>query len=93
MAQPSGPTGPFCQSCGMPLSTAEDFGTSAVGFRQNDYCRLCYQDGVFFQPDITLGQMIDFCVKPMAENTGMSEEAARGLLQENLPRLKRWHPA
>ena len=90
MAQASAPMGPFCQSCSMPLSKPEDFGTSAQGFRQNDYCHFCYENGAFTQPDSTLEQMIEFSVKPTAAATGMSEEAARDLLEETLPRLKRW---
>ena len=93
MAQALTPTGPFCQSCGMPLSKAEDFGTSAEGFRQNDYCHYCYQDGVFTQPDITLEQMIDFSIKPTVAATGMSETEAQGLLERTLPLLKRWRTA
>ena len=93
MAQASGPMGPFCQSCSMPLSSPEDFGTSAQGFRQNDYCHFWYEDGAFTQPDSTLEQMIEFSVKPTSAATGMSEEAARSLLHGPLPYIKRWHPS
>ncbi|MBQ7204252.1 MAG: hypothetical protein IJS04_00255 [Muribaculaceae bacterium] len=37
----------FCQSCGMPLARAEDFGTNADGSTNYDYCRHCYQDGKY----------------------------------------------
>ena len=37
----------FCQSCGMPLTRAEDFGTNADGSANFDYCRYCYQDGKY----------------------------------------------
>ena len=37
----------FCQSCGMPLTSAEDFGTNADGSTNFDYCRYCYQDGKY----------------------------------------------
>ena len=30
--------GPFCQSCGMPLENATDFGTEANGDRSTEYC-------------------------------------------------------
>ena len=93
MAQASAPMGPFCQSCGMPFSKAEDFGTSAEGFRQNDYCHYCYQDGTFTQPDITLEQMMEFCVQPTVAATGMGEAEARALLGRTLPFLKRWRAA
>ena len=83
MAQASVPMGPFCQSCGMPLSSPEDFGTSAQGFRQNDYCHLCYENGVFRNPDATMEQMLQFA--PDAE--------ARAWMEQNLPFLKRWQNA
>jgi hypothetical protein len=90
MTQQQGPMGPFCQSCGMPLSKPDDFGTNAEGWRQNDYCHYCYQDGKFTQPDITLAEMIKQVVKPAAQATGMTEAEARAMAEENLPRLRRW---
>ena len=43
----SGQLPQFCQSCGMPLTRAEDFGTYADGSTNYDYCRHCYQDGKY----------------------------------------------
>ncbi|MBQ3732325.1 MAG: GNAT family N-acetyltransferase [Muribaculaceae bacterium] len=37
----------FCQSCGMPLTRDEDFGTNYDGSTNYDYCRYCYQDGKY----------------------------------------------
>jgi len=82
--------GPFCQSCSMPLTKPEDFGTTAEGWRQNDYCVYCYEGGQFTQPDMTLQQMIDFCVPLTAQAAGMSEADARALLERTLPHTKRW---
>lgn len=33
----------FCQSCGMPMQTAGDFGTEADGGASVDYCVYCYK--------------------------------------------------
>lgn len=33
----------FCQSCGMPMQTAGDFGTEADGGASADYCVYCYK--------------------------------------------------
>jgi hypothetical protein len=85
--------GPVCQSCGMPLNQPEDFGTAADGHRMNDYCRFCYRDGVFMNPDVTLEQMIDQCVGIMARQGIMPEAKARALLTEVMPGLKRWREA
>ena len=81
--------GPFCQSCGMPLHRPEDFGTSAEGFRVNDYCSFCFGDGVFTEPSLTMRQMMEKCVPAMAE-AGMPEVQARGLMEAIMPKLKRW---
>ena len=84
------PKGPFCQSCGMPLEKAEDFGTAASGFRVNDYCHFCFQNGAFTEPDISMRGMIDKCVAIMGKQGIMPEAQARTLMTEVIPKLKRW---
>lgn len=84
------PKGPFCQSCSMPLEKPEDFGTDVAGFRVNDYCRHCFANGAFTDPDITMEAMRDRCVGIMAAQGIMPEAQARTLLTDVLPRLKRW---
>lgn len=88
---PQEPLGPICQSCGMPMSKPEEFGTTADGHRQNDYCAYCYRDGVFVNPAMPMDQMIDFCVGVMAKQGIMPEAKARALLSGVLPTLKRWN--
>jgi hypothetical protein len=87
------PRGPFCQSCGMPLEKPEDFGTAASGFRINDYCRYCFQDGAFTDRDISMEGMIDKCVKIMVKQGIMPEPRARALMTEVIAKLKRWQPS
>jgi hypothetical protein len=84
------PQGPFCQSCGMPLKRPEDFGTGAAGFRINDYCHFCFENGEFTAPSATVQQMIDKCVAIMSERGIMPEAQARRLMREVIPKLKRW---
>ena len=79
----------FCQSCMMPLSP-ETYGTEKDGSKNEDYCIYCYKDGKFTS-DITMEEMIDFCVPKTAEATGMSEEEARKMSEELFPKLKRWN--
>jgi hypothetical protein len=74
----------------MPLNKPEDFGTAQSGYRVNDYCRYCYQQGAFTDPGVTMGEMIDFCAGTMARQGIMPEPNARLLLTEVLPGLKRW---
>lgn len=78
----------YCQSCGMPL-TDEQLGTEKDGSKNMDYCTYCYKDGGFTS-DITMQEMIDFCVGPTVENTDMNEEQARKMMEEIFPKMKRW---
>jgi len=87
------PLGPFCQSCSMPLRSPDDFGTDEAGYRVNDYCRHCFAKGAFTEPGITMEQVLDRCVKVMADRQIMPAAQARSLLGEMLPRLKRWQPS
>lgn len=80
----------YCQSCGMPMGqTDEMYGTNADGTKSADYCEYCYNNGAFAS-ECTLDQMIEICVPHVVSNAGMSEDAARKMLQEVLPTLKRW---
>lgn len=81
----------YCQSCGMPMGNTEEmYGTEKDGSRSSDYCRYCYENGAFVFSG-SMEEMIDFCVGPMAENTpGMSEAAAREIMEKFFPALKRW---
>jgi hypothetical protein len=74
----------------MPLQKPEDFGTDPLGYRVNDYCRHCFSNGVFTEPDVTMPAMLERCVAIMAQQGMMPAPQARALLTEVLPRLKRW---
>ena len=52
----------LCQSCGMPLSSAEVLGTNADGSLNEEYCTYCYQHGNFVQ-DCTMDEMIEHCAQ------------------------------
>ena len=82
----------FCQSCGMPLNE-EVFATNADGSQNQDYCKFCYDKGAFLQPDMTMQEMIDFCVPFLVKDMNISEAEAKGQLQEIMPKLKRWQQA
>jgi hypothetical protein len=73
----------------MPMGKAEDFGLSNDGLNR-EYCRYCWRDGHFIQPDITLTAMIDRCVDIMTAGGVMAAEPARALMEKTLPTLKRW---
>lgn len=79
---------PICQSCGMPMMKPEDFGTNADGSQNDEYCTYCFRKGEFTM-DGTLEEMIEKLVS-MAPQMGMTEDEARKMANENLPKLKRW---
>ncbi len=84
-----GPEGPFCQSCGMPLSRdTGGGGTEADGSKSADYCSHCYQNGAFTMPDLTVEQMVDR-VKGKMKERGVPEPMA-AMLTKIIPNLKRW---
>jgi len=84
------PKEPFCQSCAMPMESAELFGTEAGGSKSEDYCTHCFQNGRFTEPEISMQAMIDKCVAVMVQMNIMPEEQARTLMTKTLPTLKRW---
>ena len=78
----------ICQSCSMPLSNAEDFGTVKAGSKSDDYCVHCLKNGEFTQ-DITLEQAIAQCVE-YADMAGATKEEALVYATNLFPTLKRW---
>ena len=84
-----GPKGPFCQSCGMPLSKDEKGGgTEADGTKSAEYCSRCYQNGKFTEPNITVDQMIEK-VKGKMRSMHFPGFLAN-MFTKDIPKLKRW---
>ena len=84
----------ICQSCGMNMKSAEEFGTHANGTKNTAYCSYCYQGGAFTQ-NVTMEEMmetnlqyIDHWNKETGNNYTVDE--ARPVLREFLSSLKRW---
>lgn len=78
----------YCESCGMPLTTKDVLGTNKDGSKNEEYCTYCYQDGEFTK-DCTVEEMIDLCV-PIMVKEGFVEDQARAMMEEMIPKLKRW---
>ena len=84
-----GPKGPFCQSCGMPLSKdAKGGGTEADGRKSAEYCSHCYQDGKFTNPEITADQMVTLVQGKLKEMHFPGFLAKK--FTKDIPNLKRW---
>lgn len=81
----------FCQSCGMPMgNTDEMYGREANGEKSADYCIHCYDKGAFTFEG-TMEETIEICIAPMVEaNPGMTADAARQMMEQFMPMLKRW---
>ena len=81
----------MCQSCGMPMGeTDEMYGTEADGRKSEDYCEHCFRDGQFTS-DLSMDKMIEISIPHVISALPqMTEDAARGMMRELYPTLKRW---
>lgn len=87
------PQGPFCQSCSMPMTSEEHFGTEADGSQSKDYCTYCYQQGKFTQPEITMEGMVDYLAANWGKWTNrpdLTSDDAKPEIKGILSNLKRW---
>jgi hypothetical protein len=78
----------LCQSCTMPIDNVTDRGTEKDGSYNNEYCKYCYGDGAFLNPELTLDQMKSRITKQMKKRNLPYE-----ILQQSLTmvsNLKRW---
>ena len=78
----------LCQSCGMPLGSADTFGTNADGSPNEDYCRYCYANGEFTS-DVSMEEFIEHCSR-FASAGGMTAEEMKAYCEKLFPTLKRW---
>lgn len=84
----------ICQSCGMPMHTTDLMGIDANGYKNEDYCIYCYEEGEFIQ-DCTMEEMIEHCADFVDEfNKEKAEPITRdqaiALMEAQFPTLKRW---
>ena len=77
-----------CQSCSMPMRLDEHGGTEADGSHSADYCSMCYADGVFVQPEMTLPQMQDL-VFDVLRKKHLPKFMARSAVKK-IATLQRW---
>jgi len=82
----------MCQSCGMPLKQAADFGTEANGSQSSKYCTHCYQKGEFTWRDATPQQMQVYCMGILTKEKHWPGFLAR-MATNGIPKLERWTKA
>jgi hypothetical protein len=72
----------------MPLESTDVVGTEKDGSPSKDYCKYCYQDGHFTDPNTTLEQMKTI-VKTEMEKRFIPAAVIKKAV-DILPELKRW---
>ena len=73
----------------MPLKKdPKNGGTNADGAKSSMYCSLCYQEGKFTRPDISLAEM-QTLVKGKLNEFGFPGFMA-GFFTKGIPKLERW---
>lgn len=77
-----------CQSCGMPIKDDSQLGLERDGSKSR-YCVMCYQDGEFLQPDITVEEMRNFCIDLMKKEMNLPKFIGR-ILTKSIYKLDRW---
>ena len=79
-----------CQSCSMPLND-HNRGTEKDGSPSAKYCNLCYKDGAFINPDMTVEQMQETVVTALQKKRW--PKFAAKLAARQVPKLERWQSA
>ncbi|MCL2002055.1 zinc ribbon domain-containing protein [Candidatus Saccharibacteria bacterium] len=77
-----------CQSCHMPLTKTEDYGTNADGTASDEYCAYCFAKGEFIGYK-TVEEAIADSVN-YAEHAGVTKEEMLEYAKKHYPNLKRW---
>ena len=78
----------ICQSCGMPISGEEQFGTNKNGSLNKDYCKYCFENGEFIDK-VSMEEYIEMCSKFGAQ-ANMTNEEMKNFCTQLFPTLKRW---
>jgi methionyl-tRNA synthetase len=78
----------FCQSCGMPLDKEALKGTEKNGLKSDEYCKYCYENGVFKNPKMILEDM-EKNVRNQMKKLELHENAIQKAINI-LPSLNRW---
>ena len=78
----------FCQSCGVPLNSNKIKGTEDNGIKNNEYCKYCYENSHFKNPEMNLDEMKNN-VKTQMRKLDLHEHTIQKAIN-SLPVLKRW---
>jgi hypothetical protein len=79
----------ICQSCGMPLNKEENKGTNKDKTKNDEYCKFCFLEGKFTNPQLTMEDQINKGIE-MSKKMWMPEDKAKEIAWNTIPKLKRW---
>ena len=79
----------ICQSCAVPFEIIP-CGKNADGTDNQDYCKLCYDNGNFTHPNATMEDVIEACIPYTVPEPFPDAETARKAMGDFFPTLKRW---
>ena len=74
----------------MPLGTPGFYGTNADASENHEFCKMCFENGAYTQPELTVEQMVESSVHFMTNSLNFEETKARELSAGVIPHLKRW---
>jgi len=80
----------LCQSCGLEMIAPGIQGTNADGSENPDYCRFCFREGKFLEPDMTKEQMIEKNASVVSQKSNINMAQAKSMAKLFIPKLKRW---
>lgn len=72
----------------MPLDNPDLLGTEKDGSNSHEYCKYCYRDGAFINPNMSLKEMTDLVMTQM-EKMDLDSKVIDTAVS-SLPNLKRW---
>ena len=84
----------ICQSCSMPMTASEHFGTNSNGSPSMDYCCFCFQNGNFthhLSMEETIVNSVSFLGSEKIDGRTLTKEEAALKMHTLFPTLKRWN--
>jgi len=84
----------ICQSCSMPMTASEHFGTNSNGSSNADYCCFCFQNGNFthsMSMEETIANSVSFLGSEKVDGRTLTKEEAALKMHVRFPTLKRWN--
>jgi hypothetical protein len=78
-----------CQSCGLPLGPGR-YGTNIDGSPTRVFCKECFVDGAFVDPNASMQEIMERSVRFIANSQDIPDSEARKIAQSMVPKLDRW---